>query len=237
MEYQENRNAHLKLYNKIINIDITPENEVISNFKIDNIPNVVNICYCDVTDIIDFFNSLEGGILVQKIYSNEITVNILPVDTTYITNKEIKYLVGHESMFKRHNVNFYQIWYIPKIQFNYHLGVIIHEALSFFLKKYRNYKFDFSKKTKHFFTLNNYHTPYREDLYNFYKNLKKENQDKFICSFRFADISLKNESSGGFIQLDNYKKVYGINLFEHYDSCLIEIVSESSNVAVTEKTF
>jgi hypothetical protein len=232
-----NRNEYLRIYDKSIDIEISPENEIFSNFKINDIPNVVNISYCDVTDIINLFNTIEGGILIQKVFSNEITLNIFPVDTTYINEEEKEYLIGHESLLKRDNVNFYQIWYDPDIKFKYHLGSTIHEALFAFINKYSNYSYDYFKKTKHFLTLNNYWTPYREDLFNLYDSLSSEDKQKFTCSFKFKDIHLKNEIDDISEVLKNFDACFGDNLFPHYDSCLIEIVSESSKESVTEKSF
>jgi hypothetical protein len=235
IQYETERCKQLNLYKNSVNIEITPENDIFFNFKMDNIPDVVNICYCDVTDIIELFNTVEGGILIQKVYSNEITLNIFPSDTIYIDSYEKDYLIGHESLFKRHNVNFFQIWYDPDISFNYHLGSRIHEAILPFLKKYKHYSFDFKNKSKHFLTLNNYQTPYREDLYNFYSSLSDIDKDKFICSFRFKNIFLKNENFDDIFPI--FDKVFGKTIFPYYDSCLIEIVSESSSVSVTEKCF
>lgn len=232
-----NRTDHLRFYRNSIDIEISPENDIFFSFTMDNIPNIVNICYCDVTDIIDLFNTSEGGILIQKVYLNEITLNIFPVDTTYITEEEKKYLIGHESLLKRHNVNFYQIWYDPDIKFKYHIGTVIQEALFKFMSRHKNHLYDYSKKTKHFLTLNNFWTPYREQLFNIYNSLNEENKQKFICSFRFKDILLENENNNFKEIYNNFDLLYGENLFPLYDSSLIEIVSESSKEAVTEKSF
>jgi hypothetical protein len=237
IHYETNLNNSLKMYSNSIDIEINPSNDFFFNFDINNIPNILNICYCDVTDIIDLFNSYEGSILIQKVYSNEITLNIFPIDTTYITEYEKEYLIGHESLLKRKNVNFYQIWHHPEISFQYHLGSKIHEALIPFLKKYKEYTFDYSNKSKHFLTLNNYHTPNREMLFNIYSNLSDIDKNKFICSFRFKNIFLENESENIESIFLNFDIFFGKNLFPHYDSCLIEIISESSNVSVTEKCF
>lgn len=235
IKYGVNRNTNESLYNKSINVEISPENEIYFDFYMDNIPDVVNICYCDVTDIIDLFNTIDGGILIQKVLNNELVLNIFPVDTTYVTLEERKYLIGHESLFKRKNVNFYQIWFDNYIQFKYHLGSTIHEALLYFIKKYRNYNFDYTKKHKHFLSLNNVHTPSREILYNFYNSLNQLDKEKFICSFRFKNIFLENKNFDEVF--NNFSLVFGESIFPYYDSTLIEIVSESSRVAVTEKSF
>ena len=237
MEFSPDRNRFLKLYNKSIDIEISPENEVFSSFRFENLPDILNISYCDVTDIIDFFNTIEGGIIIQKVFQNEITLNIFPVDTTYISDYEREYLIGHESLLKRSNVNFYQIWYDPNISFDYHLGSTIHEALLPFIKRYRNYSFDYGKKIKHFLTLNNVHTPDREDLYKLYISLSDENKQKFISSFKFANIHLESEKESFDKIFNNFGLVFGESLFPLYDSSLIEIVCESSNEAVTEKCF
>lgn len=237
IQYDVNRNKNLKLYHSSINIEISSENEIFFDFTMDNIPDVVNISYCNVTHVIDLFNTLEGGILIQKVYNNEIHLNIFPVDTTYITADEKRYLIGHESMLKRPNVNFYEIWYDEDIRFKYHLGSTIHEALLPFIKKYRDYTFDYDKKDKHFLTLNNVHTPDREALFNLYETLSDENKQKFISSFKFANVHLENEKENFDYIFNNFNIVFGKNLFPLYDSSLIEIVCESSYEAVTEKCF
>lgn len=232
-----NRTDHLKFYRNSIDIEISPENDIFFSFTMDNIPDVVNISYCDVTDIIDLFNTIEGGILIQKVYLNEVTLNIFPVDTTYISEEEKEYLIGHESLLKRDNVNFYQIWHDPDIKFKYHLGTVIQEALFTFMSRYKNHSYDYSKKTKHFLTLNNFWTPYREDLFKVYDSLNENDKKKFICSFKFKDIHLENESNNFKEIYNNFNLLYGETLFPLYDSSLIEIVSESSKEAVTEKSF
>lgn len=237
MEFSPEKHQFLKLYNKSIDIEISPENEVFSTFRMTDMPSVINICYCDVTDIIDFFNSLEGGIIIQKVFQNEITLNIFPTDTTYITDEEKEYLIGHESLLKRHNVNFYQIWYEPDISFNYHLGSTIHEALLPFTDTYRNHSFDYDKKNKHFLTLNNVHTPSRELLYELYNSKTEVDKKKFVCSFKFKNIGLENETENFDEMFMDFSKIFGDNLYPFYDSSLIEIISESSDVAVTEKSF
>lgn len=237
IQYGVNRNTNKSLYNKSINIEITPENEIYFDFYMDNIPDVVNICYCDVTDIIDLFNTVDGGTLIQKVFSNELVLNIFPVDTTYISEYEKEYLIGHASLFKRPNVNFYQIWYDPDISFKYYMGSTIHEALLPFIEKYRNYSFDYSKKQNHFLTLNNIHTPDRDKLFLLYYGLSEEDKRKFKCSFKFKNIGLENETENFDEMFSNFSLIFGKNLFPHYDSSLIEIVSESSDEAITEKTF
>lgn len=94
-------------YGKSIEIEITPNYEVYYNFSFNDIPSVINICYSDITDIIDLFNTPEGGILIQKVYANEIVLNIFPSNNVFISEYEKNYLIGHESLFKRHNVKFY----------------------------------------------------------------------------------------------------------------------------------
>jgi hypothetical protein len=164
-------------------------------------------------------------------------LNIFPVDTTYIDLYEKEYLIGHESLLKRHNVNFYQIWYDPFIQFPYHLGSTIHEALLPFIERYRKFSFDYTKKEKHFITLNNVHTPSREILYNFYNLLSESDKQKFICTFNFMNIGLEHEKENFSTIFKDFNLVFGESIFPYYDSSLIEIVCESSSVSVTEKSF
>lgn len=224
----------LLLYGNSIDIEINPEDIVLYNFTLDKIPDVINIAYCDVTDIIDLFNSEKGGYVLQKAINNEVTLNIFPTDSLAITSKEREYLVGHEVLFRRKNINLFQTWYDPTLKFEYYIGCTIHGALESFINHFRDFTFDINTKNTHFLTLNNLHTPARESLFHFYFDLDEENKQKFLCSFRFADIFLDKNLSK---ILNKYDEIFGKAGGAHYQNTLIEIVSESSDVAITEKSY
>lgn len=219
---------------KSIDIEINPEDEVFFNFELDNIPDVVHICYCDITDIIDLFNSYKGGYVLQKALNNEISLVIFPTDSVIITEKEKEYLVGHEVIFRKPNIKLYQTWYDSHLKFNYFLGCTIHNALEHFIKYFKGKQFEYKSKNLHFLTLNNLHTPDREYLYRYYENLQESQKEKFICSFRFAGIELDKNLPDIF---NHYDVIFGSKGGSHYDNTLIEIVCESSHVAITEKTY
>ena len=217
-----------------IDIEISPEDEVLFNFELDNIPDVVNICYCDVTDIIDLFNSYEGGYVLQKAMNNEISLTIFPTDSLEITKEEKKYLIGHEVLFRKKNIKFYQTWYDSNINFEFYLGCTIHSALNTFIEQFRNETFDYTKKENHFLTLNNLHTPDRQLLFDFYDKLNDDDKEKFLCSFRFAGVILDKNLPE---ILNEYDLIFRKQSVNHYSNSLIEIVSESSYSAITEKTY
>lgn len=224
----------LGVYGKSLKIEISPEDDVYYYYEEDDIPNVVNVAFCDVTDIINLFNSPKGYRVLDKALKGEITLNLFPTDSVGITEYERDYLVGHEVMFRKPNINLYQTWYDSDLKFNYHIGSTIHSALDTFIKHFRNIHFDENSKTQHFLTLNNLHTPVREDLYKLYESFSEEDKKKIKCSFIFKGIELDKDLVP---QLNNYELVFGKHGGSHYDTTLIEIVSESSEIAITEKSF
>lgn len=215
-------------------IEINPEREVMFNFSMDNIPDILNISYCDVTNIIDFFNSEKGGIILQKALSNELSLNLFVTDSIGITDYERNYLKGHEVLFRRKNINLFQTWYDPKLSFNYYLGCTIHTALEEFIDYFKNFSLPLDGREKHFLTLNNFHTPAREDLFEFYNSISTEDREKFLCSFRFKNIFLEKDLPD---VMNQYSLVFGENAASYYSKCLIEIVSESSEISITEKCY
>lgn len=221
-------------YYKSIDIEISPEDEVLYNFSLDNIPDVVNISYCDITDVINLFNSEKGGYVLQKALSNEVFLNIFPTDSVVITPKEREYLVGHEVLFKRKNIKLFQTWYDSSLKFEYYLGCTIHSALNSFIEHFREFTFDIEPKSKHFLTLNNLHTPARESLFELYDSLDNSDKEKFLCSFRFVDVFLDENLPD---IMNYYNIIFGKKGGAHYQNTLIEIVSESSDVAITEKSY
>lgn len=224
----------LGVYGSSLNIEITPEDNINYSYEEGEMPDLINVAYCDVTDIIDLFNSERGYKVLQKAMNGEITLNLFPTDSVGVNEYERNYLIGHEVIFRKPNINLYQTWYDSNLKFNYHVGCTIHTALDSFIKHFRNVEFDKSIKNKHFLTLNNLHTPVREDLYNLYQSLSEENKEKFRCSFIFKGIELDNDLPN---ILNEYEVVFGKKGGSHYDTTLIEIVSESSEIAITEKTY
>jgi hypothetical protein len=225
---------HLGIYKNSIHIEINPSNDFFFNFDINNIPNILNICYCDVTDIINLFNSPRGFKILKMGMDGKIKINLFPTDSVGITEYEKNFLVGHESLFRNSNINLYQTWYDFDLNFNYYIGSTIHSALSYFIDYFRNNDFDETKKEKTLLTLNNFHTPDREELFKFYISLHEKEKEKFICSFRFKKIYLDNILKK---EITPHTNLYNKNTINFYKNSLIEIVSESSYIATTEKTF
>jgi len=222
------------IYYQNIDIEISPEDKVLYNFEMDNIPDTVNIAYCDFTDIITLFNSDKGGIILSKALNNEISLNIFPTDSVGITKEEKIFLDGHDVIFRKKNINLYQTWYNPKYTYEYYLGCTIHNALADYIENFREYIFDESNKTIHFLTLNNLHTPARESLFKFYDSLDVIEKNKFLCSFRFKGVELDTNLPS---IMNHFNIIFGDLGKSHYENTLIEIVSESSDIAITEKSF
>ena len=229
-----NDTTHLGIYKNSIHIEITPDDVVLYNYDDTNIPSPFNISFCDVTDIIDLFNSPRGFKILKMGMDGNLKLNLFPTDSVGITEYEKNFLVGHESLFRKPNINLYQTWYDFDLSFNHYIGSTIHDALAYFINYFRNTTFDKTKKEKTFLTLNNLETPDRLELYNLYQSLENNDKEKFVCSFIFKDIYL---DKGARDQLKQYKKFFGTNIIDFYQNSLIEIVSESSGIATTEKTF
>lgn len=230
----ETQISYMGLYENSIHIEVSPEDTLRIKYDEENIPSPFNIVFCDVTDIIDLFNSPKGYKVLKLAMDGKIDLNLFPTDSVGITEYEREFLVGHESLFRKPNIHLYQTWWDKDLSFNYYLGATIHTALDSFIERFRNLHFDESTKQKHFLTLNNLHTPDREGLYKLYNSLSDTDKEKISCSFIFANIYLDKDLPE---TMTIYEDVYGIKGVNHYEHNLIEIVSESSGIATTEKSF
>ena len=225
---------HFGIYKNSIHIEINPDDDILKYYDESNIPSIFNISFCDVTDIIDLFNSPDGYKIFKMAMDGNINLNLFPTDSIGITEYEKKFLITNQDIFTKPNIKLYQTWYDHSIRFNYYIGSSIHYAISDFIKYFKNLTFDENQKQKTFLTLNNFHTPDREELFNFYNSLSQEEKKKFNCSFRFKEIYLDNILEK---EITQYQNLYSKNTMNFYKNSLIEIVSESSGIATTEKTF
>lgn len=222
------------MYRNNVDIEISPEDDVVFNYEDNDIPSSVTVLYCDLTDVINLFNSPRGYRVLKKAMVGEVKMHIIPTDSVVITENEREFLMGHQTMFDDINIHLYQTWYDSNLNFNIHLGATIHTALKGFLKKFETFSFNTSEKKTTFLSLNNLPTPNRIELYDYYENLTQVLKNKFKCSFRFNDIEIDDSLTE---DMSQYDEIYTRSGFEHYRDCLIEIVSESSGEAVTEKTY
>ena len=222
------------LYENSIHLEISPEGLEAHEYDIDNLPSKFNIVYCKVIDIINLFNSPKGYRVLKSAMDGNIELNMFPTDSVGVTEYEMEFLIGHESLFRKPNIHLYQTWWDKNLKFNHYIGTTIHSALDKFINTFRDLTFDEKVKEKHFLTLNNTHTPDREDLYNFYKELSESDMDKFICSFRFAGINI---DSNLVEERPLHENLYGDTCVSYYKDALIEIVSESSGISTTEKSY
>jgi len=204
--------------------------------KIDSfdIPKKLVITYCDVTGIKSLFNTELGKKIETSVLKNKTQLILIPTDSVGIDDNEIEYLFKNVTFFTKENVKFYQSWYDHRLKFNYHLSSTIHSALDFYINYVKTNKYDVNDKIYHFLTLNNKGSFHRKDLYNFYNDLNSEDKDKILCSFRFAGIYLDHIDG---TELNNYDLVYGKTLIDNYQQCFVEIVSESSMISITEKSY
>jgi hypothetical protein len=223
------------LFDKSVDIILPPIGNIINTLDILNVPNVVSINYNNVSAIYDFLNTIDGRYIVDLVNNNTITLNLFPLDSVGITMDEFDYLQSNKEFFSKENVNFYQSWYNSELNFNLYFGSTIHSAMDYLISISSDYNFDINSKTKHFLTLNNLFRPNRKDLFDYYNHLTNSDKDKFICSFNFENVILENDVFSDLSTAGS--KMYGNNIVEFYDKCLVEIVAESSHIAITEKSY
>jgi hypothetical protein len=226
---------NVTLFDKSVDVKLSPDGNIINKLDMSNIPSVVSINYNNVSAIDNFLNTIDGRYIVDLVNRNIVTLNLFPLDSVGITTNELYYLSSNKEFFLKKNVNFYQSWYNNELNFNLYFGSTIHSAMDYLISISNGYDFDETKKTKHFLTLNNLFRPNRKDLFDFYNKLTELDKNKFLCSFNFENIILEknvfsDSSTSG-------SKMYGNNIIEFYKKCLVEIVAESSHISITEKSY
>lgn len=221
-------------YQNSVDIIISPEYEIICRFDTNKIPSKLYMSYCDVSGIEIFLNTELGSEIKDLIITNNTKLIIFPTDSVGITDTEFDYLFKSKEFFTHKNVKFYQSWYDSRLKFNYHFGSTIHSAMDFYINYVKTNKYNIIDKKYHFLTLNNKESPPRKKLYEFYINLPNNDKNKISCSFRFNGIDLDYIEGE---EIHNFNQAYGNSLIQHYTNSFMEIVSESSLISITEKSY
>lgn len=229
-----------QLFKNSIQIRISPEGDIINELDMQDLPDNVGISYNNVLGFINLFESKDWQILIENAKLGKLTLHILPTDSVGITAEELQFLSDNKDTLTNPNIWFYQSWYNSTINFNFYFGTTIHSALDYFISICKIESFPNDIKQKHFLTLNNYFRPDRVDLYEFYENLNMDDKTKFLCSFNFNNIFLEKlfdssekTNNCNYPNYDSFKE----NIVNYYKDCLIEIVSESSTISITEKSY
>ena len=229
-----------QLFKNSIQIRISPEGDIINGLDMQDLPNNIGISYNNVLGFIKLFESEDGQTLIRNAKLEKLTLHILPTDSVRITTEELEFLIKNKETLKNPNICFYQSWYDSTINFNLYFGTTIHSALDYFISSCKIESFPNDVKQKHFLTLNNQFRPDRADLYEFYENLNIDDKNKFLCSFNFNKIMLEQLFDASqpinnyiYANYDSFKE----NIINYYKNCLFEIVSESSAISISEKSY
>jgi hypothetical protein len=224
-----------ELFKNSIQIRISPEGDIINELDMQDLPNNIGISYNDVLGFIKLFESEDGQILIENAKLGKLTLYIVPTDSVGIVDEELEFLINNKETLTNPNICFYQSWYNSTINFNLYFGTTIHSALDYFISKCKVESFPNDVKKKHFLTLNNHFRPDRADLYEFYENLNVDDKSKFLCSFNFNGIFLEKKIFDSYEKIE--KCIYKNNIVDYYKNCLFEIVSESSAISISEKSY
>jgi hypothetical protein len=226
---------NVELFKNSIHIRTSPEGEVFNELDMEDLPDNIGISYNNVSGFMNLFQSEDGQTLINKAKLGELTLHIFPTDSVGITFEESEFLIENEETLKNANINFYQSWYNPSINYNLYFGSTIHSALDYLVSASKTETFPTNVKEKHFLTLNNHFRPDRVDLYDFYEELSSEDKSKFLCSFNFNEVFLEEEIFNSPETIGEY--IYKDNIVNYYKNCLLEIISESSVISISEKSY
>jgi len=211
--------------------------DIISNL-IDSKKNCIFVLYNELTKLIEFLESKDSSLLVNKIKDNKIKVIFISDDSDFISKSDLDCFLRWESFFNQKNVkiifsNFYkEIKNFDKLLYP---GIFIHFQINYLIKNSFSYNHLDYEKEYHFLSLNNKERPLRLQLFNFYKNLKEEQQNMVLCSFNFKNKYI--EKSLFIDNTPNHPLLYDNNLLNFYKKSLFEIVTETHNEVVTEKVY
>jgi hypothetical protein len=205
---------------------------------IDSKKNCIFVLYNELTKLIEFLESKDSSLLVNKIKDNKIKVIFISDDSDFISKSDLDCFLRWESFFNQKNVkiifsNFYkEIKNFDKLLYP---GIFIHFQINYLIKNSFSYNHLDYEKEYHFLSLNNKERPLRLQLFNFYKNLKEEQQNMVLCSFNFKNKYI--EKSLFIDNTPNHPLLYDNNLLNFYKKSLFEILVETQDDVVTEKTY
>lgn len=181
----------------------------------------------------DFLESDVSDRIKDDVKNGKLKVVFIGDDSYPIFNEDVDYIKSNDWFFKNKNVQLWVTNYNDEnsIEKNLYVGTMIH----YMLQRIINCQYEHSNQefTKHFITLNNKDKPDRVRLYDLYKSLDSNN---FIASFNFEDIFLQDYLFNDLGVIHN-EKMYDTDILKFYKQCLFEIVCESGQDNVTEKSY
>jgi hypothetical protein len=195
------------------------------------------ILYNRYVDIKNFFNKKNTDELKNKLKNNLIKIIFIGNDSYPINKDDIEYIINNDWLFKNKNVQLWQTNYYNNeisIEQKLYVGVYIHHMLKEILTiEYQHTKNDF---IHHFLTLNNKDKPSRSLLFNLWQSFSTDDKNKLLASFNFKSIFLEEKL---FKCQSNIEMplLYSNNLLNFYKTSLFEIVCETGEFNVTEKTY
>ena len=162
-------------------------------------------------------NTIEGNNFKKFVESGN-SMNILPIDSYRISSIDRYIYKKNKKFLKSKNVNFYSTDKLDYDFENIGWGTTILDSIYHLINADRTFD-----NSKHFLCLMGTQKPHRTRVYDF---LLEENIiSKGITSARWKGVHISSWKNYDKRILDNY-----------YNSCLFEIVTESTEELVTEKT-
>lgn len=231
----------IELFHNKENFFIDYENNIYKKNQIQN--RTLRVCYQSIDNLDFFLTSEEGKIIYEFLKNQQNKVIFYPDDTIELQKQELDIIKKYEDLFNLKNFHFFQSWYVPnknindRCVFKQFFGINLHAAASYFRKQVIDLDFQSYEKDIHFLTLNNVHTIEKEEIFLMYDSLSANNKKKFIASFNFKNIFLEKEifKSSNFSNIES-NMLDSENLKDYYKRTLFEIVCESNDNALTEKS-
>lgn len=209
------------------------------NKFINNKKSYIFVSYTEFSRIIEFIENKENSIILNKIKDNELKVVFIPDDSASINIDDFNSILEYQYFFNQENIKIiFSNFYKKLSSFDKHLyvGTFITFNLNYLILNGFDYSHLSNEKKYHFLSLNNKKRQSRILLFNFYESLNNIEKEMFLCSFNFKNKFLEKEL---FLN-DNmltHPLYYGKALVDYYKKCTFEIVTETENDVVTEKTY
>ncbi len=199
------------------------------------------IKYCYFAYIKKFIENEVFQTLINKFVNNDLKIVLVGDDVSFLRDDDVDYIEKNDWFFKNKNLLFYQVTYITtkkEFEQNLYIGVFVHYLLRHLLHQSEYNHFE-QNHEKVFLSLNNRERKYRTKLYNLYEKLNNTEKDKLLVSFNFKNIFLEKELFPGNSGEANYEhsSLYTSDILKFYKKCMFEIVSETMENLITEKTY